>query len=58
MGGGRGAEGGAGLLPVAGVAGGGELNKDVSRPDRGGETGGEVEVGEGERHAWKVIKAA
>lgn len=49
---------GAGLLPVAGVAGGGELNKDVSRPDRGGETGGEVEVGEGERHAWKVIKAA
>lgn len=36
--------GGAGLLPVAGVAGGGggELNKDVSRPDRGGETGREV----------------
>lgn len=56
MGGGGGC--GAGLLPVAGVAGGGELNKDVSRPDRGGETGGEVEVGEGERHAWKVIKAA
>lgn len=38
--------GAGGLLPVAGVAGGGggggELNKDVSRPDRGGETGREV----------------
>lgn len=30
----------------------GELNKDVSRPDR------ERERGRKERHAWKVIKAA
>lgn len=54
---GRGVEGGgAGLLPVGGVGGGGrgELNKDVSRPDRGGETEGAEGVG----HAWKVIKAA
>lgn len=32
----------------------GELNKDVSRPDRGGVREGVSE----ERHAWKVIKAA
>lgn len=51
--------GGAGLLPVGGGVGGGrgELNKDVSRPDRGGETEGAVGV-ERVRHAWKVIKAA
>lgn len=43
---GRGVEGGgAWLLPVGG-GGRRELNKDVSRPDRGGETEGAVWGGE------------
>lgn len=52
-GGGRGNLGWVGEGGVA-LARRGELNKDVSRPDRGGVREGVS----GERHAWKVIKAA